>query len=389
MNFRTLPWLIVTIPSIIAGCSAGTKKTDANGSSPNGNGDGASTNGDGTTAPGGTPADDVDLTGTSGTVDPNDTRDVPVREQTCDANGANCTCLNLALLGSLDSSAYDTDTGPFVDWLNANSGGTARATLVTTKPTLDAAFLSQYDILIIANVNGWTFSAEEKAAVAQWSAEGGGIISLTGFITVATEPAATSQLIEFAGLGYTSVETAKEGAAQSTPVYYDGGTVDLRNCLAWQDANGSTGASTPIITAAINFPEQTGQLAKLTFELDYVGAFRGYGVIAPADATVVATDPTSSQPMAVAKEVNGAGRVFAFGDEWVIFANQWEPRGQASNQQQDQYNICYNPELEETFHSVASLYQAKQFWYNAINWVAPPNECSFDFTDTDVEPWVG
>jgi hypothetical protein len=33
------------------------------------------------------------------------------------------------------------------------------------------------------------------------------------------------------------------------------------------------------------------------------------------------------------------------------------------------------------FHSVATLYQTKQFWYDAINWVAPPNECSFKIED--------
>src|SRR5688572_27090208 len=54
------------------------------------------------------------------TRDPNDMRDLPTRKKTCDANGQNCTCLRLALLGTLDSAADETDTTPFVNWLNDN-----------------------------------------------------------------------------------------------------------------------------------------------------------------------------------------------------------------------------------------------------------------------------
>ena len=36
------------------------------------------------------------------------------------------------------------------------------------------------------------------------------------------------------------------------------------------------------------------------------------------------------------------------------------------------------------FQSVETLYQTKQFWYNVINWVAPPNACNFTITDPDV-----
>src|SRR5690606_20010925 len=104
----------------------------------------------------------------------------------------------------------------------------------------------------------------------------------------------------------------------------------------------------------------------------------------PADATTIATDPVSGEVIAAAKQVDGAGRVFAWGDEWAIFANQWE--SEPANLQMDEYNVCYEPEsgtagaddYEPAFlHTVASLYQTKQFWYNVINWVAPPNECGF------------
>jgi hypothetical protein len=288
--------------------------------------------------------------------------------------------LRLALLGTLDSAANNKDTQPFIDWLNGNSDGTATVTLVSAKPTLDATWLGNYDVLVVANVNGWAFSADEKSAVEKWSKEGGGgIISLTGFVSTATEPADTSQLIAFSGMSYNSTRTAENG--QSVPVYYQGGTVDLKECLAW------TGSSDAIITTPVQFVPQTGSMEKLTKSLDYVGAFIGYGVTAPAGATVVATDPVSKQPMAVAMEVDGKGRVLAFGDEWVIFANQWQPTGNPNNMQMDQYNKCWHAAAGTDpafFQSVKTLYQTKQFWYDAINWVAPPNECNFVVNDPDV-----
>lgn len=313
--------------------------------------------------------------------DPRVANGIAVREEVCDAAGT-CTCLRLALLGTFVSGANDNDTSAFRDWLNGNTDGTATVTLVETKPAIDEAFLAQYDILVVANVNTWAFTDAEKAAVAAWSAKGGGIITLTGFVSDATEAAQSSQLLQFAGLSYSGSGqpdfTAQNG--QATPVYYDGGTENLKSCLSWSMS------SDAIITTPINFAPQTGTLETLTFELDYVGAYIGWGVnVDPSvtDATILATDPTTGKNMAVAREVNGAGRVFAFGDEWVIFANQWLPAGTPSNQQMDEYNPCYIPETMD-FHSVRTLYQTKQFWYNAINWVAPPNECNFVVQDTDV-----
>jgi hypothetical protein len=352
-------------------CSAGD---DAGTDSRNG-GVGASP----TVDPGGTGGNTTIDTDGGTSVDPNDDRNVPVREKVCDTNGV-CTCLKLALLGTLDSAADNKDTTPFMQWLNANSDGTATLTMVTQKPELNEAFLNQYDILLIANVNGWAFSQAEKDAVAKWSKEtGGGIVALTGFVSTAGEPAATSQLIEFAGLRYNSVRTAENG--QSEPVYYQSGTTNLKECLSW------SGSSDAIITTPVKFTGQSGAFEKLTLGLDYVGAFIGYGIDAPAGANVVAKDPISNQNMAVAHEVDGSGRVFVFGDEWVIFANQWEPVGNPHNQQQDEYNKCWQPASGDEagfFHSVATLYQTKQFWYNAINWVAPPNECGFTIIDDRV-----
>jgi len=155
--------------------------------------------------------------------------------------------------------------------------------------------------------------------------------------------------------------------------------------MNWNGGAASTAAK-PFVTTPIKFTPQTGSLEKLTANLDYVGAFIGWPVTAPSDATVVAKDPVNGGNMAVAKEIDMKGRIFAFGDEWVTFTNLWEQTGTPSNQQKDMYNPCYVPAsgtAMEFFHSVQSLYQTKQFWYNAINWVAPPNEC-FTIKDPEV-----
>lgn len=302
-----------------------------------------------------------------------------MREQVCDAQGR-CTCLRVALLGTLESAANDRDTRPFVDWLNGNADGTATVTLVPQKPALDTAFLERYDVLLVANVNGWTFSAAEKAAVERWVREnGGGIVALTGFVSNDAEPAATSQLLEFSGIRFQPPKTAENG--QNVPVYYENGTTDLKNCLSW------SGSSEAIITTPIKFAPQSGSLGKLTYELDYVGAYIGWAVAAPPAATVVATDPVTGANIAVAYELDGRGRLFAFGDEWVIFANQWQPVGDPHNRQMDEHNPCWHAATGGTpgfFHSVQTLYQTKQFWYDVISWVAPPNECNFTIRDPDV-----
>jgi hypothetical protein len=323
-------------------------------------------------------------------MDPNDPRNVPVRPKICDASG-NCTCLRLALVGSLDSSANTKDTKPFIDWLNGNSDGTATVTMVKDKPTIDAAFLAMYDILVLANVNTWKFSADEKAAVADWvKKQGGGIVTLTGFASNATETADTSQLVDFAGMGYTGTSMTEwtapnlpEGQVPANPIFYKGGSVDMRNCLFRRTSMIDKDAGN---TWAIKFAPEPAPLDKLTLSLDYVGAYIGWPVKAPTGSTVLATDPSTGKNMAVALEVEGAGRIVSFGDEWVVLANLWQPvsafvGGGGTG------DMCYVTPTgtdTDTYHSVKTLYQSKQFWYDVINWVAPPSECNFTIMDPDV-----
>jgi hypothetical protein len=371
------------------GCSAGGdgSKTIANGASSSSGGDGSTTlpNGGGTVLHMGGANSGLPM-------DPNDPRNVPVRQKTCDANGENCTCLRLALVGSLDSSSNTKDTKPFTDWLNGNSDGTARVTTVATKPpAIDAAFLANYDILLLANVNTWKFSADEKAAVATWVKEqGGGIVTLTGFASNATETADTSQLVDFAGMGYTGTSKAEwtapdlpPGQIPPDPIYYKGGSVDMRNCLFRRVSMIDKDAGN---TWAVKFAPQPAPLDKLTLSLDYVGAYIGWPVKAPPGSTVLATDPSSGKNIAVALEVEGKGRILSFGDEWVVLANLWRPVSAfvGGGGTGDMCYLAPVPPETETYHSVKSLYQSKQFWYDVINWVAPPSQCNFTIDDPDV-----
>jgi hypothetical protein len=392
MNLRFVASLALfsTLASALA-CSAGGDGNGSKNQPSNGSG-GTSSNGTGGTQPilntnAGGPT--ITVGGNAGTRDPNDPRDIDARPKMCDANGMNCTCLRLGLLGTLDSSATAKDTKPFIDWLNGNSGGTAKVTMINAKPAaIDAAFLGNYDILVVANVNGWTFTADEKAAVATWVSDmAGGIVTLTGFTSVATEAAATSQLVDFAGMGYTGAgmtDWTAPAAGSSTPIHYKSGTADLRNCLNLWSAMEDREASQ---TTAIQFMPQPAPLDKLTDSLNYVGAYIGWPVKAPAGSAVLATDPMTGKNMAVALEVNKKGRIVSFGDEWIIFTNQWQPVGTSTNMNMDAGNMCWQPPAGTDagfFQSVRSLYQTKQFWYNIISWVAPPSECNFTIKDPDV-----
>lgn len=298
------------------------------------------------------------------------------------ADDGTCTCIRLALLGTLDSKAADKDSSAFVAWLNGNSDGTVEVTLFDQKPNLDGAFLENYDILITANVNAWSFSAAEKEAVATWVQGGGGLLTLTGFTSEDSEPAQTSQLLEFSGLSYGKTKVAEHG--ENLPIYYQGGTENLRNCLV---RNGVS-SNDAVITTPIAFSSGPGVSGSIAAHLNYVGAFIGWEVVAPGEATVLAVDPTTSKPIAAAREF-GEGRVVAFGDEWIVFANQWVAAGQPTNMQMDPYNPCWvsaeeSPTGGPFFHSVSSLYQTKQFWYNAVSWLAPERECVFVVNDDGV-----
>ena len=93
-------------------------------------------------------------------------------------------------------------TTAFTDYLNAQSS--ANVDMFTTRPTLDATFLAQYDVLIIQwlvdGVSGedgtgyWTFSADEIQALDTWVKAGGGLITLSGYASARSQNTFRSRL---------------------------------------------------------------------------------------------------------------------------------------------------------------------------------------------------
>jgi hypothetical protein len=76
----------------------------------------------------------------------------------------------------------------------------------------------------------------------------------------------------------------------------------------------------------------------------------------------------------------GAGKVFLFGDDWVTYTSQWLNGGQATT---DPNNPCWDATAAASCLT-GQVFQVKQFWYNCINYVAPPTECAFVVKDPSV-----
>ena len=107
--------------------------------------------------------------------------------QAC-ADGGNCTCITIASIGAHGVTGSDTgdngDTQSFIDWLNTQSNASVET--FTTKPTITADFLANYDVIIfqwLADVpctsgpcaasSYWQFSSDEVSALQTWVNAGG------------------------------------------------------------------------------------------------------------------------------------------------------------------------------------------------------------------------
>ncbi|HEY5961437.1 MAG TPA: hypothetical protein VIV60_32990, partial [Polyangiaceae bacterium] len=131
------------------------------------------------------------------------------RPKMCDANGENCKCMNLASFGDRASAAYGTgsdgqpsSTTAFDTWLTEKSS--ANVTMVTTKPAITAEYLAGFDVIILQDLRKWSFTQAERDALATWVNEGGGLISLNGYMNNDDEEVtATNSVIGFTGMSYT------------------------------------------------------------------------------------------------------------------------------------------------------------------------------------------
>ena len=265
------------------------------------------------------------------------------RPQRCDDAGR-CTCFNIASIGMPGHTGFQNgmdSTTAFTDYLNAQSS--ANVDMFTTRPTLDATFLAQYDVLIIqwlvdgvSGENGsgyWTFSADEIQALDTWVKAGGGLITLSGYDAQSQEVTPLNQIVQ----GTTDMSY---GTADVL------GTVSASNyCLGESDPLGGWVQSTP--------------LGKNVTE---VGAFHGRPITAGAKATVDCTDGTN---VYAAHEDVGQGHVFAYADEWVTYTSQWFGIDAGGNCADASANV---------------VYQVPQFWYNAISYASQATQCPFMLT---------
>jgi hypothetical protein len=327
---RSLPlraWgLVLAYALPIAACAANGTATPAGASGPGGGGPGDTFGGD--TAGGGDGAAE--------------------RPQRCDDAGR-CTCFNIASIGlpghtGFQGGGTDTTTA-FTDWLNTQSS--AGVDLYEKRPTLNAAFLAKYDVLIVQwlvdGVSGedgtgyWTFTPNELQALKTWVEGGGGIITLSGYDAQAEEVTPLNQLVQ-------AVTDLSYGTADVL------GTVSASNyCLGESDPLSGWVPSSPI-----------GK------HIDEVGVFHGRPILVGPKGTV---DCANGAAVYAAHEDVGKGHVFAFTDEWVTYTSQW-------------YGIDAGGGCEDASANV--VYQVPQFWYNAISYASQATRCMFTIANSPI-----
>ena len=267
-----------------------------------------------------------------------------------DTNGIPCEkTIRLGVLGSPNSTANGADIGTFLDWLNTKSD--LQISTVGTRTPIDAAFLANYDVLLLllqadqSTSEWWEYDATESAALAAWINAGGGLITTIGYTASAQEEtnATNSLLSESTGLMYAALSDTFSSC-------------DYAECQCWGQA-----------ASIENWTAEHPVAQNVT----YIGALHGFSIVVPAEgAEIIATDEAGDA--AIASVASGAGRVVAIGDEWPLFANMWlptEPQGEP-----DVYSPCYDTD-SQTVTTAADHFQLPQFWYNVFNWVAPQGSC--------------
>jgi hypothetical protein len=270
------------------------------------------------------------------------------RPQRCDDAGR-CTCFNIASIGLPGHTGFQgggaDSTTAFTDWLNTESS--AGVDIYEKQPTLDAAFLAKYDVLIIqwlvdgvSGENGtgyWTFTSDELQALKTWVEAGGGIITLSGYDASSQEVTPLNAIVQaVTGMSYGTADVL--------------GTVSASNyCLGESDPLSGWVQSTPI-----------GR------HIDEVGAFHGRPIVPGSKATVDCTDGTN---VYAAHEDVGSGHVFSFTDEWVTYTSQW-------------YGIDAGGSCADASANV--VYQVPQFWYNAITYASQATQCVFTIANSPI-----
>jgi hypothetical protein len=288
----------------------------------------------------------------------------------CDDSG-NCTCIRIASIGhegvwgpcSMDS------TTALQNWLNTQS--TAKVdNYDTTKPTLTAAFLAQYDVILLQWMvaNGkqgndgapWQFSTDEISALKDWVNAGGGIVALNGY--QATDPTAiediyaTNQLLSFTDIKFNKVVDITSSMVPGNSDCW-GGSVPLGGPV------GEGGI------ASVGTWDMTTPIGR---HVTSVGALDMRSIT----ATTATPDCTNGTSVYAVHEQIGNGHVVAYGDEWVTYSGEW--LGTATCIMSARYSQCTGQGENAT-----QLFQIPQFWYNAIKYAASSVTCFTIMTPPD------
>jgi hypothetical protein len=221
-------------------------------------------------------------------------------------NDGLCDCIHLGFFGNIASDAGGA-TGRFEDWLKMRSDVPFEHLAATA--TLTAEWLENLQVLIVGGMQQRKsgFSSEEKAALLDWLSErGGGLFTLAGYTADSNDASPTAELLATVGLGYELSSVPSQGVigqGLAPPVWLDG-------------------------IVAPEHPTVQG--------VQEIGVYYGYPVT--GDGTVILR--AEGYDLAMAKQV-GAGRVFAFADEWITQDQTW------SGMSQGQSNPCQQPCNEE------------------------------------------
>lgn len=290
----------------------------------------------------------------------------------CDETGQDCTkCINIKSIGQVahyGNPPNSDSTDAFKSYLNNTSN--ARFIISTTKPTITAEWLSNYDVLILQALeideyqpnNIWTFSQSEMDALATWVKDGGnGLIAMIGYGGNSTEVNGSNQLLKFAGIQYGTTDTFT--SSNDYKVYCNGGSLPFS---AW--TAGSFIAKNMVV--------------KGTTTPAAVGIFHGRPITCDDNVEgpceVLGRDPVEGI-VAVAKTV-GKGHVFVFNDEWVTYTSQWTSAAA----------IAANASVADPNcdgHRPDEIFNIPQFWQNAIEWTRPSDAaCAFVINDPQVIP---
>ncbi len=192
-----------------------------------------------------------------------------------------CDCLRVAILGSLMSTADDTNVTAFASWLESRS--TEQVVQIPTGTPLTPEVLNPYKVIIVANIAGAVITPDDVFNLSQWVGAGGGLMTLAGFTANSADMNGTNLLLQPYGVGYQLTGDAgiMGGGEPSTPV-----------------------------TGFLPHP--------ITTDVQKVGVYYAYPITGQGDVVV----QQGGYVLGMAQQPYN-GKLFVWADEWIMFSNQW------------------------------------------------------------------